>query len=424
MRWQQRVAILFERYCGVRLVVAHAELRLERAVLDRMASLGIESGEAYVAHLEHTALRELELARLGDALTIGHTSFFRDAEQLESAVRTAAPTAGRPLTIWSAGCSTGQEPYSLAILAAELGIPVEILGTDLNAHFLAHARQGVYGEDQIARLAPARRLQFSPHDAGMRIHEPLARRVRFERHNLLAPSQPTPASGRGWDLILCRNVFIYFGRPTVASVATRLVGSLAPEGKLVLGAADPYCGTFPGIAVVESDGRIFYRAPDAVEVPRSPPRLGHAETSERPPDAADRALARLSAGNALLATHDFAGALRLYDEVAQEAPLLAEVHYLRGLVLRKQGDYAGAKAALRSALFVDADFWPAAYLLGSCLEREGDAARAHREFAHAVAVLDRRPDENPVRSVSAGAPGVVLVPHETLAACRRRLVTD
>jgi Flp pilus assembly protein TadD len=142
-----------------------------------------------------------------------------------------------------------------------------------------------------------------------------------------------------------------------------------------------------------------------------------AQLRHRPTDAA----LRLSLGNVLLARHDFEGARRHYDQVVAEQPLLGEVHYLLGLVHRKLGDYTAAKDRLGRALFLEPDFWPAAYLLASCLDREGAPGRATAEYRHALTVLEREPGAPLFRSHVAGLRGIELAAADVARACRRRL---
>ena len=284
------------------------------------------------------------------------------------------------------------------------------LATDVD-----RARSGVYPIERIEALPPARKLAFEAAPHGVRVPAAVARTIEFRRHNLADARLPASPSG-AWDLIVCRNVFIYFHRARVDAVVERMAASLRPGGWLALGAADPWCGHASALEVVDVDGQLLYR--------RAPPRPAPPPATPPPPRPATAPLdvvGRLSRGNALLAKHDFAGASREYESVAAESPLMAEVHCLLGLLHRKHGDLAAAKAALRRALFLDADFWPAAYLLASCLERDGAHAQAQAEFRHTLALLDRWPGPPPFRSTLAGLRGLELEPQDVATACRRRI---
>jgi chemotaxis protein methyltransferase CheR len=173
------------------------------------------------------------LALLAEHAVVGETSFWRHAEGLLALAARLAGHAG-PLSLWSAGCASGEEPYSLALALREAGRDRpddSILGTDLSERALARARAGLYGARSLRRLpAPLAARWFHPTDRGAAVDAGLARQVTLTRHNLLegAPAGP-------YHAILCRNVLIYF-EPTVAvDVLGRLAEALAPGGILLLG---------------------------------------------------------------------------------------------------------------------------------------------------------------------------------------------
>jgi chemotaxis protein methyltransferase CheR len=151
----------------------------------------------------------------------------------------------RRLSIWSVGCSTGQEAYSLAMMIAEQptrwqGWTVEILGTDVAPSVVSAARSGHYSQFQIQRGLGALQMVsfFEETRTGWSASEALRRMVRFETHNLL---DLAPAPGR-FDLILCRNVLLYFDPATRTRAFERLAEALAPEGRLMLGAGETSVG--------------------------------------------------------------------------------------------------------------------------------------------------------------------------------------
>jgi chemotaxis protein methyltransferase CheR len=147
----------------------------------------------------------------------------------------------RTLAIWSAGCSSGQEPYSLAMAIREhfpelLTWQLSILGTDISGSVLDRARRGRYGQLEVNRGLPAHLLVRHFTRAGMEweIEEPIRRMVRFERHNLAEGWPAWPP----FDLVLMRNVMIYFDLDAKRDVLSRLVRQLAPHGYLLLGASE------------------------------------------------------------------------------------------------------------------------------------------------------------------------------------------
>jgi chemotaxis protein methyltransferase CheR len=186
-----------------------------------------------------------------EALLNNETYFFRDRAMFDQLSATVLPGLARKrertrrLTIWSVGCSTGQEAYSLAMLFAEQPArwrewTIEIIGTDVARSVVAAAREGNFSQFQIQRgLGVAQMVSFFEETrTGWRATEALRKMVRFEAHNLL--DQP-PEPGR-FDLVLCRNVLLYFDRATRERAFLRLASALAPDGLLMLGAGETTVG--------------------------------------------------------------------------------------------------------------------------------------------------------------------------------------
>lgn len=174
-----------------------------------------------------------------------HTHFFRGEAELEEALGVLAgrAAAGRVPTIWCAGCSTGAEPYTIAMLCAERGFRALIHATDLNAEALASARAACYPEIALRFVPPPLRERYferdgSDHQVARRIVE----RVTFEHSDLRSDPLPFPplADGAGgWDVILCRNVLIYYEPDAAAAIVERLATALRRDGVLIMGSTDP-----------------------------------------------------------------------------------------------------------------------------------------------------------------------------------------
>lgn len=185
-----------------------------------------------------------------DAMTTNESLFFRDTKPFELLRRTlprlaAARPPGAPLRIWSAAASTGQEAYSIAMLADELapmlaGRRVEILGTDIAREPLRRAREGLYTQFEIQRGLPMALLvrHFEKQDTLWRIKPALRERVQFREFNLL--DDPAPL-GR-FDVVFCRNVLIYFDQPTKTRVLAGIARHIAADGVLLLGGAETILG--------------------------------------------------------------------------------------------------------------------------------------------------------------------------------------
>ncbi len=184
------------------------------------------------------------------AMTINETYFFRDRLPFETfrnvmLPKLTADRAGRTIRIWCAACSTGQEPYSLAIILDELaeklaGWQVEILATDLAEAALVKARQGVYSQFEVQRgLTTAQLLRYFNQIGDMwQLNEAIRSRVTFKSFNLLDDFGPL---GR-FDIIFCRNVLLYFDVPRKIDVLARLSRMLEKDGYLVLGASETVMG--------------------------------------------------------------------------------------------------------------------------------------------------------------------------------------
>ncbi len=186
-----------------------------------------------------------------EALLNNETYFFRDKPTFDQLPEDVLPTlaarrAGtRHLSIWSAGCSTGQEVYSLAMLFADQmerwgGWTIDILGTDVSCRAINAARSGLYSQFEVQRgLGVAQMLRhFDETTRGWQIREPTRRHTRFQQHNILGPHPGRQA----FDLILCRNVLLYFDRETRTQAFARLEAAVARDGFLMLGAGETVVG--------------------------------------------------------------------------------------------------------------------------------------------------------------------------------------
>jgi chemotaxis protein methyltransferase CheR len=262
-------------------------LYLAREVRARTGlALGVEKAQAVEARLGPIARREglysvLELIttararrdeRLLDAIADGlasfETHFFRDRAPFEFFRRTmslelAGRRAGDPLRIWCAGCSTGQEPYSLAMALEEMkvegrAVPCEIIATDVSPAILEKSRAGLYSQFEVQRGLPIGLLIRHFEKAGdlWRISDRIRAKVKLSQHNLLDESQQFGA----FDIIFCRNVISGFERNLAAAVLDRLSGQLADDGYLVLGANETPALADAPFAPTGKSGGVFTRA--------------------------------------------------------------------------------------------------------------------------------------------------------------------
>lgn len=204
-----------------------------------------------------------------DALTINETSFFRMpahfktlAELLpELSAQRRQGILDRPrLRLWSAACSTGEEPYSLAmtlLAQPDRGFDTEILATDLCTQALAKARTAVYSDWRLENLPPGyREAYFEPVEAGLRVAPRVRELVRFQSHNLKAPPPAGP-----WDVIFCRNVMIYFDNAFREELLRRLYDALVPGGLLFVGEGETLHLVPHAFETLPRAGAVLYRRP-------------------------------------------------------------------------------------------------------------------------------------------------------------------
>ena len=233
--------------------------------------------------------------RILGELTIGESYFFRESAQLSIIADEIVPqylASGdltRPLRFWSAGCASGEEPYTLAIILRELGVAAapNILGTDVAVNRLAAAERGRYTRWALRGVSDERvEKWFSRDGTTFTLSESIRDAVRFTPLNLVTDDYPSVSHPTGErDLILCRNVMIYFDLATVARIAARLIDSLSPDGWLVVGASDPMLSPLVECDAVKTNAGLVYKRKGASvsrEVFSAPPSAWTLESDFAP----------------------------------------------------------------------------------------------------------------------------------------------
>jgi chemotaxis protein methyltransferase CheR len=232
-------------------------------------SLGLKDVNGVVDHLRARRDPGLE-QRIVEAMTTNETSWFRDIRPFEALRCHILPealtrnAAARRLRIWSAACSSGQELYSVAILLEEnfpelrCGWQVELIGTDLSSEMVRRASEGVFSTLEVNRGLPASHLvrYFDQEGTSWRVGRALKARTRFIKLNLVEPWSVLPS----FDVVLLRNVLIYFDVDTKRQVLSRAVRQMAPGGVMLLGTAESPTSLCADLEGVTADGAIFYRA--------------------------------------------------------------------------------------------------------------------------------------------------------------------
>ena len=243
------LAGLLEARTGQQLTMSR-RWRIETALSALLRERGISSLDELITIL--VMEKEPGLAsRVVEALLNNETYFFRDRTPFDLLASHALPTlakrraSSRHIRIWSAGCSTGQETYSLAMLFAEeparwAGWTIDILGTDVSDGVIQRARSGTYSQFEVQRGLGINQMirWFEEGESGWRAAEALRRTVRFQVHNILELLPHAHA----FDIILCRNVLLYLNAEKRALAFDRLASAMAPDGWLMLGAGETVIG--------------------------------------------------------------------------------------------------------------------------------------------------------------------------------------
>ncbi len=237
----------------------------------RMKELGMASLREYSERITAGPKAQPELVSLLNEITIGETSFFRNQPQLEALRRIVIPNIIqakahipiRRLRIWSAGCSTGEEPYTLRMLTLEEASgqlrdwSIEILATDLNERSLAHAQEGAYGSYSTRNLAPAYRGKyFTEHGDKLQVNAVTRSNISFSRLNLSDDSRMTFM--KSLDVIFCCNVLIYFDLASKQRVIQHFFNNLLPHGYLFLGHSESLYGVNDDFRLVHFPGATAY----------------------------------------------------------------------------------------------------------------------------------------------------------------------
>lgn len=373
------------------------------------------------------------LERLAAHFTIGETHFFRIGPQVNALRDSVLPdlvarvSSRCRLRVWSAGCSTGEEPYTLAMLLREhagvlAGWDVEIVGTDLNHAALAAAREARYGAWSFRGTTDeARRRYFQPDGECWRLRPAIRDMVTFRHLNLAAEVFPTWASSPEFDLILCHNVTIYFGPDVTARLYAHLARALAPGGWLVIGPSDPTPAAHSGLAPVYLGDTILWRRQGDVaqadrlasaESPTLPVRGRRRATAPGKPTGPARRLAPAAAqrigatasdrpdagvvGSALVPEPPLgrgAGSDVATGPIADEQPLDPQAHLEIGLDHLEAGRLDLAVGCLRRATFLRSEHTVSQFALGRAYLLRGDPSRARPALLHARRLLAGRLDD-------------------------------
>lgn len=257
---------LIREHCGIWLGDSKVTF-LQVRLADRLRARNISSAQEYYYFLKYDAHGHEEMQRLIDAVTVNETWFFRETGPLDAWRKTVLPDlikrSGR-LRMWSAGCATGEEPYTLAMLLLEdypatAAARFEILATDISQRALEAARAGVYDPYSLRHTEPYWLAKyFQPASGGRQeVCENMRRLVRFGQANLIDPALAQRV--QAMDAILCRNVIIYLDDQSRRAALTNFYAALKPGGYLMLGHSESLFHTVTPFEVARVGGTIMYR---------------------------------------------------------------------------------------------------------------------------------------------------------------------
>lgn len=443
---------------------------LHKVIEKRRHALRLDSESAYYNYLHNPGNREDELRELLNLLTINHTYFFRNEAQFKALKERVLPeimarklrethetagTAKPTLRIWSAGCSTGEEPYSIAITLRELipdidGWDILILATDASSEALKKAKEGVYSAHSVKFVGRSVLSKYfslsggSPENPRYKIDDSLRAMVQFGYFNLMEGEYP-----RNFDVIFCRNVVIYFEFGTTVKVMNMFHDSLDDLGYIFIGYSETLQYLHDKFRMVAWEDSIYYRKahekplPEKAKPAAGPPEkevdIGKAleniakaevlavaaEAKTPPPHKMEelsveivkaihlqeyaKALDLIGKATTLdrnaVAPHYMAAEIYMNQGRNDEArsrlskalaidPLFAPAYYLSGCIYMVENAFEKAKESLRKAIYLDGSFLIAHFYIAQVFKSEGNAAKAIREYRNTLNLLSRAGSED------------------------------
>lgn len=448
---QRELCELFERRLG-HVLNERAAQELTDALYRLTKSCGFESTSQYLALLRTLPLDAPMVQALLQTVTNNETYFFRDPSSVQSLRTYILPDLidqaqeSRTLRVWSAGCSTGEELYTIGILLREM-IPdidfwsIALIGTDIDAAAIARARRGHYKQWSFRVTSDEERQRyFEPvGDGSFTLRRRFTRGAAFSFHNLADPAQPPPAPGK-FDLILCRNVAIYMHSEARAVLCQKLARALAQDGVWVSGPSDPVppvgfsTRVLPGVLEHAVQDAERQPAPVAARVPHvsvaaspdhqptwRPPPGWYAGPGSNPapllrtlvpasaPGPREPAAQQCEPDSALDAARRLADkgddqrALEVIGQVIEEHPLEPEAYLLRALLFESAARYDDACSDLKRVIYLDASHGEAYLRLGLLLGRMGQPEAAVKALRNAMVLGygDETPEAGDLRRTAA-----------------------
>lgn len=386
------------------------------------------------AFLQRLLAREAQFVeQFIEYAVIGETYFFRHPEHLRELARVAAQKEEGLFRVWSAGCATGEEAYSIAMTLLAAGLPVErvrVTASDISARSLQRARAATYGPWSVRRIEPSMERRFlTPQGDLVMVSSQVRRPVDFVRHNLVLDAAPVGDQ----DAVFCRNVLIYFPQELVQQVIARLIGAITPGGLLFLAPAEVPLANGLGLEQIDVQGSPVFRVPTArasqpaesspaaqappdpkLEALRKLKPLSPASIPQRPtpapapapepaapasPAASTRTPSDDVMRQAVSAARE--GKFDQAEELGREAArkLVPEAYLLLAMVAETRGELNGAVDLVRKALYLDPQMAQGHATLVSLYMRLNRREEAERARQNALRALEGLDDEHPLRGV-------------------------
>lgn len=407
--------------------------------INRYLERSAQGPDTLLKNLMQTSLDAPLWQDLLQLITVGETYFFRNQAHFNALRYQILPDLigerrranQKHLRLWSAGCATGEEPYSLAMLLREM-LPdyqdwsIMILATDLNQRFIEQARRGVFTARSFRGETPdyIQSRWFTRHERTFELDLTIRQMVLFSTLNLRHNVYPGYSNNTtNLDLILCRNVTIYFDTHTTQSVVNRLHQALKPEGWLIVGHSEPQPGVYEAFKTHNLKNATCYQKPPMIAaIPASVPvRSPVSSARPLPPPAAavpPPPFARSVPGapvqppapptnepadEAVWAQAQAAANAGAWNEAAEYLAVLErrrimrpQVHYLRALIQQHMEDWSAALWSLRQSIYCDPTFVMAYYMLGDLHARRGATREARRYWRQAQNLVADRDGDQPL----------------------------
>ena len=394
---QRDLEILLHEAMGLDVASIGASA-VERAVQVRMQACNRSDLQAYIAL---TRASEAELQQLIETIVVPETWFVRDPQAFSLLSRWACEswlpeTPQGPLRLLSLPCSTGEEPYSMAMTLLEAGFPagrLSIDAVDISERSLALARRAIYGKNSFRGTELAfRGHHFDETSAGWQLRESVQALVHFQQGNVFAEDF-LPGTER-YDAIFCRNVLIYFDRATQDRAIAVLQRLLARKGIIFVGPSETGLLLSHGFAAIKAPLAFAFRRADqaAAAKKQTSSAAASARVAPPPPPRSPKEMVLSDGLDAAVELADaglFADAAALCAEHVRKSGASARAFRLIAMIRAQAGDSDGAAANYRSALYLDPNDYEALIHLGLLLEKRGDASGAGVLFRRAKRVESR-----------------------------------